>query len=101
LLHAVEGRILSAGWLLVWSRRLQMKRLVVALAVLTALAVGAEAKPPEAVHLVDRIHAYHFTHAVRDPESGKKHGGGGEKSTTEARQTTPAPRPSPQPARAD
>jgi hypothetical protein len=90
---------------LVGSRRLQMKRLVVAVVALAALAVGAEAGSLfEPIHLVYHQNAYHYTHYVRGPQKGKKHSGG-EKANAEARQTTPQPVPSPkaspQPARAD
>jgi hypothetical protein len=82
-----------------------MKRLAVALVAVFAMAVGAEAGSIfEPDHLVNHMRAYHYTHYVRGPEKGKKHGGSS-KSQSEARQTTPqpspSPKPSPQPARAD
>jgi|SoiMethySBSTD1v2_1073268.scaffolds.fasta_scaffold59696_5 hypothetical protein len=81
-----------------------MKRLAMAVVALTALAVAAEAGSPfEPVKLVDRIGVYHYTHYVRGPAKGKKHGGS-QSTTAEARATSPAkpsPKPTPQPARAD
>ena len=81
-----------------------MKRLAMAVVALTAFAVAAEAGSPfEPVKLVNRVGVYHYTHYVRGPEKGKKHGGS-QSMEAEARVTAPAkpsPKPTPQPARAD
>jgi hypothetical protein len=80
-----------------------MKRLAMAIVALTAFAVAAEAGSPfEPVKLVDRLSVYHYTHYVRGPEKGKRHGH--KSMNAEARVTAPAkpsPKPTPQPARAD
>ena len=81
-----------------------MKRLAMAVVALTALAVAAEAGSPfEPVKLVDNMRPYHYTHFVRGPEKGKKHGGT-EKVSAEARLAAPAKgssKATPQPAKAD
>jgi hypothetical protein len=81
-----------------------MRRLWVAVAVLTAGAAGAQAGSlPKPIKLVDRMKVYSTTHYVRGYQGG---GGGGSSSmTAEARSTapekSPQPKPTPQPARAD
>jgi hypothetical protein len=84
-----------------------MKRLALATVVLSGLAVGAQAGGlPKPVRLVDRMKVYDVTHFVRGAEAG---GGGSssQASTAEARQETPAVKPTekqkpePKPAKAD
>lgn len=86
-----------------------MRRLFVAVAVLTVGAAGAQAGSlPKAIKLVDRMKVYSSTHYVRGHQGG---GGGGSSSmTAEARSTAPEsvaparapqPKPTPQPAKAD
>jgi hypothetical protein len=83
-----------------------MRRLFVAVAVLTVAAAGAQAGSlPKAIKLVDRMKVYSSTHYVRGHQGG---GGGGSSSmTAEARSTapetakTPQARPTPPPAKAD
>lgn len=87
-----------------------MRRLFVAVAVLTAGAAGAQAGSlPGAVKLVDRMKAYSSTHYVRGSQ-GSGGGGSSSSSTAEARTTAPEtpkaakstnPKPTPQPAKAD
>jgi hypothetical protein len=87
-----------------------MRRLLVAVAVLTAGAAGAQAGSlPEAVRLVDRMKVYGTSHFVRGSQ-GSGGGGSSSRSTAEARtaapetpkpQKSPNPKPTPQPAKAD
>lgn len=87
-----------------------MRRLFVAVAVLTAGAAGAQAGSlPSAVRLVDRMKVYGTSHFVRGSQ-GSGGGGGTSRGTAEARSTAPEtpkaaksanPKPAPQPAKAD
>jgi uncharacterized cupredoxin-like copper-binding protein len=73
-----------------------MKRLVTAFALLTAFAASAQAGPPKAIRMIDKMKVYSVTHYVRGSQGG---GGGGSSSmTAEARQATPAPAPAQAPA---
>jgi hypothetical protein len=83
-----------------------MRRLIVAVAVLTAGAAGAQAGSlPKAVKLAERMKVYSTSHYVRGYQNGGGRGGS-ESASAEARTSAPAavkpqPKPTPQPARAD
>lgn len=85
-----------------------MRRLFVAVAVVTGCAAVAQAGSlPKAVRLVDRMKVYGSTHYVRGSQGSGGGGGSSASSTAEARSQAPAsqkapqPRPTPQPAKAD